>query len=173
MQGIDGLVDLSVEQQTDIPTVRVNFDRGALGRYGLQSGAAAEALETALVGREVGQILEGQIAVPLVIRYPQADSAGSGGHSRHTAAHVDAAGACRSSAVADVREDRSPNFISRENVQRKITVTANVAGRDLGSVVERCADRRRGRASSCRRATGSSTAASSRAASRRPRCCCG
>jgi Cu/Ag efflux pump CusA len=40
------------------------------------------------------------------------------------------------SAVADVREDRSPNFISRENVQRKITVTANVAGRDLGSVVE-------------------------------------
>ncbi len=40
------------------------------------------------------------------------------------------------SAVADVREDRSPNFISRENVQRKITVTANVAGRDLGGVVE-------------------------------------
>ncbi len=70
VQGIEGLVDLSVEQQTDIPTVRVNFDRVALGRYGLQSGTAAEALETALVGREVGQILDGQIAVPLVIRYP-------------------------------------------------------------------------------------------------------
>ena len=73
-QGIEGLVDLSVEQQTDIPTVRVNFDRAALGRYGLQSGTAAEALETALVGREVGQILVGQIAVPLVVRYPQGDS---------------------------------------------------------------------------------------------------
>src|SRR5688572_1504717 len=73
VQGVEGLVDLSVEQQTDIPTVRVNFDRAALGRYGLQSGVAAEALETALVGREVGQILDGQIAVPLVIRYPQAD----------------------------------------------------------------------------------------------------
>jgi Cu/Ag efflux pump CusA len=39
-------------------------------------------------------------------------------------------------AVAEVSIDRSPNFISRENVQRKITVTGNVAGRDLGSVVE-------------------------------------
>jgi Cu/Ag efflux pump CusA len=52
---IPGLVDLSVEQQTDIPTVRVHFDRAALGRYGLQAGVAAEALETALVGREVGR----------------------------------------------------------------------------------------------------------------------
>ena len=72
-QGTAGLVDLSVEQQTDIPTVRVNFDRAALGRYGLQSGTAAEALETALVGREVAQILVGQIAVPLIVRYPQGD----------------------------------------------------------------------------------------------------
>ena len=135
VQGIEGLVDLSVEQQTDIPTVRVNFDRTALGRYGLQSGAAAEALETALVGREVGQILDGQIAVPLVIRYPQADKPDLEA-IRDTPLRTSTGGRVPVSAVADVREDRSPNFISRENVQRKITVTANVAGRDLGSVVE-------------------------------------
>ena len=134
-QGIEGLVDLSAEQQTDIPTVRVNFDRAALGRYGLQSGTAAEALETALVGREVGQILEGQIAVPLVIRYPQADKPDLQA-IRDTPLRSTSGGRVPVSAVADVREDRSPNFISRENVQRKITVTANVAGRDLGSVVE-------------------------------------
>jgi CzcA family heavy metal efflux pump len=135
VQGIEGLVDLSVEQQTDIPTVRVNFDRTALGRYGLQSGTAAEALETALVGREVGQILDGQIAVPLVIRYPQADKPDLDA-IRETPLRTSSGGRVPVSAVADVREDRSPNFISRENVQRKITVTANVAGRDLGSVVD-------------------------------------
>ena len=135
IQGIEGLVDLSVEQQTDIPTVRVNFDRVALGRYGLQSGAAAEALETALVGREVGQILDGQIAVPLVVRYPVADKPDIEA-IRDTPLRTSSGGRVPVSAVADVREDRSPNFISRENVQRKITVTANVAGRDLGSVVE-------------------------------------
>jgi CzcA family heavy metal efflux pump len=135
VQGVEGLVDLSVEQQTDIPTVRVNFDRTALGRYGLQSGVAAEALETALVGREVGQILDGQIAVPLVIRYPQADRPDLDA-IRDTPLRTASGGRVPVSAVADVREDRSPNFISRENVQRKITVSANVAGRDLGSVVE-------------------------------------
>jgi CzcA family heavy metal efflux pump len=135
VQGIDGLVDLSVEQQTDIPTVRVNFDRVALGRYGLQSGAAAEALETALVGREVGQILDGQIAVPLVIRSPHADKPDLEA-IRDTPLRTSSGGLVPVSAVANVREDRSPNFISRENVQRKLTVTANVAGRDLGSVVE-------------------------------------
>jgi CzcA family heavy metal efflux pump len=135
VQGIEGLVDLSVEQQTDIPTVRVNFDRSALGRYGLQSGVAAEALETALVGREVGQILVGQIAVPLVIRYPEADQPDLEA-IRDTPLRTSTGGRVPVSAVADVREDRSPNFISRENVQRKITVTANVSGRDLGSVVE-------------------------------------
>ena len=134
-QGTAGLVDLSVEQQTDIPTVRVNFDRAALGRYGLQSGTAAEALETALVGREVAQILVGQIAVPLVVRYPQGDRPDLEA-IRDTPMRTSEGGRIPVSAVADVREDRSPNFISRENVQRKITVTANVAGRDLGSVVD-------------------------------------
>jgi CzcA family heavy metal efflux pump len=135
VQDVEGLVDLSVEQQTDIPTVRVNFDRAALGRYGLQSGAAAEALETALAGREVGQVLVGQIAVPLVIRYPEADRPDLQA-IRDTPLRTSSGGRVPVSAVADVREDRSPNFISRENVQRKITVTANVSGRDLGGVVE-------------------------------------
>jgi CzcA family heavy metal efflux pump len=135
VQGTPGLVDLSVEQQTDIPTVRVNFDRGALGRYGLQSGVAAQALETALVGREVGQVLVGQMAVPLVIRYPAADRPDLEA-IRDTPLRTSTGGRVPVSAVADVREDRSPNFISRENVQRKITVTANVSGRDLGSVVD-------------------------------------
>ena len=135
VQGVEGLVDLAVEQQTDIPTVRVHFDRLALGRYGLQSGVAAEALETALVGREVGQILDGQVAVPLVVRYPQADQPDLQA-IRDTPLRTPDGARVPVGAVAKVAVDRSPNFISRENVQRKITVSANVAGRDLGSVVD-------------------------------------
>ena len=135
MRNVSGVVDLSVEQQTDIPTVRVQFDRQALARYGVLSGQAATALETALVGREVGQILEGRVAVPLVVRYPHADDPDLEAIRRiplgtSTGAQVPIA------AVASVREDRAPNFISRENGQRKITVMCNVAGRDLGSVVK-------------------------------------
>lgn len=132
--GIPGLVDLSVEQQTDIPTVRVEFDRVSLGRYGLQAGRAADLLETALVGREIGQILDGQMAVPLVVRFPHADQPDLDAIAG-TPLRTSEGGRVPVSAVARLRVDRSPNFISRENVQRKITVTANVAGRDLGSVV--------------------------------------
>jgi len=134
MRTVPGVVDLSIEQQTDIPTVRVHFERAALARYGVPSGQAAAALETAFVGREVGRIFEGRLAVPLVVRYPDADNPDLEAIRRlrlgtSTGAQVPMA------AVADVREDRGPNFISRENVQRKITVMSNVAGRDLGSVV--------------------------------------
>lgn len=89
--GVTGLVDLSVEQQTDIPTVRVQFDRAALRRVGLQAGVAAEALETALVGREVGQILDQQVAVPLLVRYPAADAPISTPSARRRCARPQAA----------------------------------------------------------------------------------
>jgi CzcA family heavy metal efflux pump len=135
IEGIPGLVDLSVEQQTDIPTIRVQFDRAALGRYGLQSGVAAEVLETALVGRQVGQILDRQVAVPLVVRYPAADSPDPDA-IRATPLRSATGGRIPMDAVARISVDRSPNFISRENVQRTITVSGNVAGRDLGSVVD-------------------------------------
>jgi CzcA family heavy metal efflux pump len=135
VEGVPGLVDLSVEQQTDIPTIRVQFDRAALGRYGLQSGGAAEALETALVGRQVGQVLDQQVAVPLVVRYPAADAPDIDA-IRATPLRSATGGRIPLDAVAQISIDRSPNFISRENVQRKITVSGNVAGRDLGSVVD-------------------------------------
>jgi CzcA family heavy metal efflux pump len=131
---VPGAVDVSIEQQTDIPTVRVHFERAALGRYGLPAGAAAESLQTAFVGKQVGQIFEGQIAFPMVLRYPVETSANLD-VIRQTQIDTPSGARVPLSAIADVQEDRSPNFISRENVQRKIVVTCNVSGRDLGSVV--------------------------------------
>ena len=134
MQGVEGVVDLSVEQQMDIPTLRVRFDRPALARYGLPAGHAADTLQTALLGRQVGQILEGQVAFPLVIRY-QGDGAQDLDSFRRTLLDTPAGAQIPLAAVSEIRDDRAPNFISRENVQRKIVVQCNVAGRDLRSVV--------------------------------------
>jgi Cu/Ag efflux pump CusA len=137
MAQVAGVVDLATESQMDIPTVKVQVDAAAAARQGLSTGAVAEAVQTARVGRLVGQVLEGQVAFPLVVRYagrtgPTLDAVGVGGISIQTSdrRHVPLA------ALATVREDRGPNFLMRENVQRRIVVQSNVAGRDLRSVVD-------------------------------------
>jgi CzcA family heavy metal efflux pump len=134
MAGVSGVVDLSTEMQTEIPTLRVKVDPERASRHGLASGAVAQTLQTARVGRPVGQVLEGQIAVPLIVRY-----------SSQVSSDLDAIGdtvldtpggaQIPLSEVADIQRDRGPNFVMRENVQRRIVVQSNVAGRDLRSVV--------------------------------------
>ena len=140
MTAVPGVVDLSTEQQTDIPTIRVQFDRSALARYGLTAGEAANALETALLGRKVGQIFEGGVAFPLVVRYPRVDTPDLNA-IRQTLVDTPSGAKVPLVAVAEVVEDRGPNFISREGVQRKIVVMCNVAGRDLRSVVNEVRER--------------------------------
>ena len=135
MKDVRGVVDLSTEQQMDIPTVRVAFDRAALARHGLPAGDAARALQAALVGEAVGQVFEGQLAFPLVVRYAF-DERADIETVRRTLIDTPSGARVPFGAIADIREDRSPNFVSRENVQRKITVMCNVAGRDLRSVVD-------------------------------------
>jgi CzcA family heavy metal efflux pump len=134
MKGVKGVVDLSVEPQTEIPTVRVKARAEDAARYGLQPGDVAARIQTAFVGVEVNRILEGQISFPLVVRYPQARLEDLVAIQR-TLLDSPSGAKVPLEAVAGVAEDRSPNFISREGVQRKIVVQCNVAGRDLLSVV--------------------------------------
>ena len=172
MAQVAGVVDLSTEAQTEIPTLRVKVEPEAAARRGIASGEAAEALQTARVGKVVGQVLEGRVSFPLVIRY---------GRDEH-AAGLDAIGSTmieapdRShvplSAVATIERDRGPNFIMRENVQRRIVVQCNVSGRDLRSVVDDI-QRRVSRAVPLPQGTTSSMAVSSRARRRRRGNCCG
>ena len=68
MGEVVGVVDLSTEQQTDIPVLRVDFDRKAIARYGLRIADVASALETGFRGEVVTQILEGRNAFDLVVR---------------------------------------------------------------------------------------------------------
>jgi Cu/Ag efflux pump CusA len=134
MRGIDGVVDLSMEQQTDIPTVRVRVRPEDAARYALQPGEVTTMIQTAFVGLEVNRVLEGQISFPMVVRYPETkfdDLEVIGG----TLIDTPSGAKVPLNAVADIYEDRGPNFISREGVQRKIVVQCNVAGRDLLGVV--------------------------------------
>ena len=61
--------NLALEQQTDIPTLRINPDAASAARYGLTAGEVSESIQTVLVGSEVGRILEGQVSSPLIAKY--------------------------------------------------------------------------------------------------------
>jgi Cu/Ag efflux pump CusA len=91
-------------------------------------------IQTAFVGNEVNRVLEGQVSFPLVVRYPATDLEDLQVIGR-TLIDSPSGAKIPLDAVADIYEDRSPNFISREGVQRKIVVQCNVAGRDLLGVV--------------------------------------
>ena len=134
MARVPGVVDLSAEAQADIPTLRVTVDAAAASRYGLVTGAVSEALQTARVGRQVGLVLDGQIAVPLVVRYEGGDDVALSDVGA-TRIQTPDGGQVPLSAVASLTQDRGPNFVMRENVQRRMVVQSNVTGRDLRSVV--------------------------------------
>jgi CzcA family heavy metal efflux pump len=135
VQPVRGVVDLATEQQTDIPLVRVVARPEDSARFGLQPGGVASSVGLAFTGEEVNRVLEGQLTFPLVLRYPPESL------TDLTALHrtlIDSPSGAKVPLenVASILEDRGPNFISREGVQRKIVVQSNVAGRDLRGVVD-------------------------------------
>jgi CzcA family heavy metal efflux pump len=145
MAGVPGVVDLSLEQQTDIPTLRIRADPAMAARYGLPAGEVSERIETVLVGREVGRILDGQVSFPLVAKYEDVRRPGDAQDTlagiRGMLLDTPAGPRVPLSSVATIQEDRSPNFIMREGVQRRIVVQANVAGRDLRGTVQEIQER--------------------------------
>ncbi|OZA27165.1 MAG: CusA/CzcA family heavy metal efflux RND transporter, partial [Hydrogenophilales bacterium 17-64-11] len=135
VQGVPGAVDVTDEQQTDIPHLTIRFHRNALAQHGLSMREVSEAIETAFSGLPVSQVREGQAAYDLVVRYHPSARANLDAVRATLITTTDGA-RLPLSALADIRNERAPYSISRENVQRKMVVMANVAGRDLASVVD-------------------------------------
>ncbi len=134
MQSVNGVADLQLEQQMDVPQLRIEADRAALGRYGMTVGDLAQAIDVAFNGEVVSQVLEQGRSVDLVVRFPEslrssAEAIGTVMFGTPTGQRVPL------SQIARIVTEMGPNTVSRENVQRKIVVQANVAGRDLGSTV--------------------------------------
>ena len=134
VQTVPGVVDLSLEQQMDIPFVRFIVNRGAAARYGVHTDDVTEAIETSFAGAIVGRIFDRGTAFDLVVKL---DPSNTTDFDRLADLPVDtpAAGPVPVRLLADVRREEGPNMILRENVQRRIVISCNVSGRDLGSVV--------------------------------------
>ena len=134
LKPIPGLVDLQTEKQVLIDQVKIVVNREKAAAYGLQTDGLNKQLETALDGRAVAEILEGQRTYDLVVRL-DAPLRANVAAIRDILIDTPVGGKVPLSLVADVRESKGPNIINREDVQRRIVVSANVSGRDLGSVV--------------------------------------
>ncbi len=135
MATVPGVVDLSVEQQMDVPILKVAFDRRALARHALKIQAVARTLEAALQGVTVSRVLEGRNSFDLVVRIAE-DEAWSPRTIGDVFVDTPAGHKVPLKVLARIAKETGPNAVSRENVERKIVVMCNVAGRDVASVVE-------------------------------------
>ena len=135
IEGVPGVVDLAVEQQADVPQLRIYVNRRAMAQYGVTPGDLAESIDVAFAGEAVSQVREGQEAYDLIVRFDE-KSRGDPERIRNALIDTPLGPKLPLFQLADVREERGPNTISREKVQRKIVISSNVAGRDIGGVVE-------------------------------------
>ncbi|HRC56081.1 MAG TPA: efflux RND transporter permease subunit, partial [Kofleriaceae bacterium] len=134
MKEVEGVVDLAIEQQVDVPQLAIVFDRPAIARYGLRTGQLAEIIETAYAGTKVTRVLENQRTYDLVVRYRD-DQRVDLESIRNTIIGTPAGVQVPLKMLAQIRDDLGPNLIVRENVQRRIVVSANTSGRDLRSII--------------------------------------
>ncbi len=123
-----------------MPQLRIQADRRAMAKYGVTPGALIEAVDVGFAGEAVSRILEGQQAFDLVVRFDE-ESRGSEERIENALIDTGIGAMVALSQVADVRTDHGPNTISREDVQRKIVVQANVEGRDVVGAVNEIQER--------------------------------
>ncbi|MBM4247337.1 MAG: CusA/CzcA family heavy metal efflux RND transporter [Deltaproteobacteria bacterium] len=158
LRRIPGASDVKVEQVAGLPMVTITPDRTALARHGLNVADVQDVVAIAVGGRTAGDVFEGDRRFPLLVRLPERlrtdfdaiarlpialphgrDPQARGAGAKEIARGRDAAAAGPSfvplGAVARIEQTAGPNQISRENGKRRVVVTTNVRGRDLGSFV--------------------------------------
>ena len=134
IKGIDGLVDVSVEQQTETPQLQLRANRGMLSKYGISVEDFNRFVELAFAGEKLADIYEGQRSFELILRL-NGNYTESIDRVRSALIDVGSGRKVPLEEIADIVSVGGPSSISRENVQRKIVVSANTSGRDLKSVV--------------------------------------
>ena len=133
---IDGLVDINVEQQTETPQLQVRANRAMLAQYGITMEQFNRFVATAFNGEKIGDVYEGQRSFDLVMKQRFASDTLTIEDVKDALIDTYGGGKVPLGVVADVVSVGGPNTISRENVQRKLVVSANVSGRDAIGVVE-------------------------------------
>ena len=139
IQTIPGLVDLKVEQQIERPQLTITPKRELLAKYGIPLPEFEEYINVMLGGEAVSQVYDDGKSFDLTVKTSDASRATIDDISNLM---IDAAGQkVPLSYVADIRSVTGPNTINRENVQRKIVISANVSERDLRGVVNDIRDK--------------------------------
>lgn len=140
---IPGAAEVKVEQTTGLPMLTVNIDRSKTARYGLNVGDVQDAVSIAVGGREAGTLFDGDRRFGIIVRLPEnlrtdleaikrlplALPVGAGAQAPQRASFIPLG------EVATLELAPGPNQVSREDGKRRIVVSANVRGRDLGSFV--------------------------------------
>lgn len=131
---IDGVVDLNVEQQIERPQLKITPRREMLARYGVTMAEFSQFIDVALAGEVVSQVYEGRRTFDLTVKVKDDERASA---ARIGDLMIDTQeGKVPLSTLAEIKSATGPNTINRENVKRKIVISANVSDRDLRSVVD-------------------------------------
>ena len=132
--GVEGLADVMIEQQTNIPQLRIELNRRALAQNGLRPAQVMELVETAMNGQVVSQVLLGQRTFDLIVRLDEPFREDVSKLKRLVVPLPDG-GMVPLDSVARIYESGGPNMIKREQVRRRIVLQANVSGRGVVDVV--------------------------------------
>lgn len=132
---VPGVVDLQVEKQVQIPQLLIRPREDALRAYGMERGEVVQDLETLFQGTVVSQMLDGQKRFDLIVKLPE-DQRNDLAAIAQTRIETPTGALIPVSQVAEVVYEPGPNTINHENTQRRITISLNVAERDLGSTVQ-------------------------------------
>jgi len=135
IEDIPGLVDLNVEQQTDVPQIQIRANKEMLAVYGISVDEFNNFVNIALAGEKVSDIYEGQRRFDMILRF-SANYTNSIDGIRSALIDTDKGFKVPLEQVANIVSVMGPGSISRENVQRRIVISANVSGRDMHSVVD-------------------------------------
>jgi cobalt-zinc-cadmium resistance protein CzcA len=133
IRGVAGAADVAVEQVTGQPILKIAVRQDEIARYGISAQAVLDVVES-VGGKAVGQIVEGQIRFPIVVRLTDAVRSGP-----EAIASIPIRGPAGESVplerIADIRSISGPKFVTREWSERRVVVQCNVRGRDVGGFV--------------------------------------
>ncbi len=132
--GISGIGDLNVEQLVETPQLKIKPNREMLARYGIDMNSFNSFVKFAIGGQVISDVYEEEKRFPLVLRYND-ETRGSVEGIRNAMIDTYDGKKVPLSFVADIESSSGPFSINRENVKRRIVISVNSAGRDVGSVV--------------------------------------
>ncbi|MDR6563733.1 MULTISPECIES: efflux RND transporter permease subunit [unclassified Arcicella] len=135
VSSVQGAVDVQIEKQVLVPQLLIKVNREALQRYGIQAGKVSEILETFYNGKVEGQILDGQKTFDILLRTTDEERSNIE-KIRNTQVSTANGNTIPLYQIANIEATNAINSIYHENTQRRIVISCNVQGRDLGSTVK-------------------------------------